>query len=295
MATVKKTVYEIVTEKVLETLEKGTLPWRKPWVAGAMRPCNAETGRQYSGGNMFLLSMLPFATPAFLTYKQIEKAGARIADGQNKNYFPVFYWNILERKNALGKVEKIPMLRYFLVWNVEQVTGYTLPEKITKQMPTDYVHDPIAAADAIVAGFADAPAMTVTKINRACYSPSTDTVTVPVLAQYPDQNEFYSVLFHELAHSTGHHSRLNRKEINDPIQFGSHAYSLEEMVAELTAAFLCAESGIDNTLANSAAYIKGWHSKLESDPKLFWTAAGRAQKAADYILGSKRGEDSTAE
>ena len=115
-----------------------------------------------------------------------------------------------------------------------------------------------------------------------------DKVQAPQLSQYPDAGAFYSTLFHELAHSTGHHTRLNRKELTDEaVFFGSHDYSLEEMVAELTASFLCAEAGIDNTLDNSAAYIKGWHSKLSSDPKLFWTAAGRAQKAADYILGRK--------
>ena len=106
---------------------------------------------------------------------------------------------------------------------------------------------------------------------------------------YAKPESYYSVLFHELAHSTGHASRLNRKEVTDPIAFGSHDYSLEEMVAELTAAFLCAEAGIDNTVENSAAYIAEWHKVLSADPKLFWIAAGRAQKAADYILG--RGKD----
>lgn len=278
-------VYEIATERVLEAMKNGVAPWRKPWNASSIRPCNAVTGRPYSGGNYFLLSMLPFAVPAFMTFKQIKAAGARIKEGQEKKHVPVFYWNFIERENDKGKKERIPMLRYFLVWNVEQVEGYTLPESLTVK---GFAHDPIEAAEDIVNGFSDCPEMVVANTNRACYIPALDKVNVPELSQFPNREEFYSTLFHELAHSTGHQSRLNRKEVTDPITFGSHDYSLEELVAELTAAFLCAEAGIDNTVENSAAYLKAWHSKLSNDPKLFLTAAGRAQKAADYILGRRK-------
>ena len=278
-----KTVYEIVTEKVLETMAAGVIAWRKPWDANAVRPCNAESLRQYSGGNMFLLSMLPFAVPAFLTFNQIKKAGATIKPGEEKKHYPVFYWKWLEKVNDKGIVEKIPMLRYFLVWNVEQVEGYELNPKLTAG--ENRVHDPIDAAEKIAHQYPNPPEVVIAKTDRACYYPQLDKINAPELAQYANPQEYYSTLCHEMAHSTGHKSRLNRKEVNDPITFGSHDYSLEEMVAELTAAFLCAEAGLDNTLDNSAAYIKGWHAKLSADPKLFWTAAGRAQKAADYILG----------
>ena len=281
------TVYDIVTQKILDAMSTGTVPWRKCWQTNGIKPCNAETGREYSGGNMFLLSMLPYAIPAFLTFNQIKKAGARIKDGQEKKHFPVFYWKWLERTNDKGKIESFPMLRYFLTWNVEQLEGYELPKKIKANIPEGFTHDPIEAAENIVDNYEARPQLTIGRFNVACYYPATDTITVPELAQYSDKNEYYATLFHELAHSTGHQTRLNRKEITDPIMFGSHDYSLEELVAELTSAFLCAESGIDNTIGNSAAYIKGWHSKLASDPKMFWTAAGRAQKAAQHILGTK--------
>ncbi len=283
-----KSVYEIVTEKVLDAMAKGTLPWRKGWDANAVRPCNAESLRQYSGGNMFLLSMLPFAVPAFLTFNQIKKAGATIKAGEEKKHYPVFYWKWLEKKNDDGKIEKIPMLRYFLVWNVEQVEGYELNPKLAGTAADGHKHDPIDAAEKIAHQYPNPPEVVIAKTDRACYYPQLDKINAPELAQYANPQEYYSTLFHEMAHSTGHKSRLNRKEVNDPITFGSHDYSLEEMVAELTAAFLCAEAGLDNTLDNSAAYIKGWHAKLSADPKLFWTAAGRAQKAADYILGRQR-------
>lgn len=281
----KKTVYDIVTEKVLESLATGTVAWRRPWKGGAMRPCNAVTGRQYNGGNMFLLSMLPYAIPAYMTLNQIKAAKARIKEGQEKKYMPVFYYKMLEKKD--GSQEKFPMLFYFLVWNIEQVDGYELPEKFA---PSDagFNHDPIDAAESIVQGFKASPEMVIALTGRACYSPSSDKITAPKLSQYENPQEYYSTLFHEMAHSTGHSSRLNRKEVMDNNSFGSHDYSLEEMVAELTAAFLCAESGLDNTMPNSAAYIASWYKKLSDEPKLFWTAAGRAQKAADYILGREK-------
>ncbi len=277
-------VYEIVTQKVLEAMTQGTVPWRKPWNGGGCRPFNGVSGREYNGGNFFLLSLFNFATPAFLTFNQIKKAGARIKSGEEKKHFPVFYWRWLERKDAKGKVEKFPMLRFFLVWNIEQIEGYELPEKFK---PVKYEHDRHETADAIINGFQNAPKITVCPTDRACYSPTKDEVTVPEIGQYSNPEEFYSTMFHELGHSTGHVSRLNRKELMDANYFGCHDYSLEELVAELTAAFLCAEARIDNTLDNSAAYIKGWHKKLANDPKLFWTAAGRAQKAADLILNRK--------
>lgn len=284
------TVYDIVTQKILEAMSNGTVPWCKPWQANNIRPCNAESGREYSGGNMFLLSMLPYTIPAFLTFNQIKKAGARIKEGQEKKHFPIFYWKWLERTNDKGVIEKFPMLRYFLAWNVEQIEGYEMPAKIAKRIPEGFAHDPIIEAEKIVEGFENCPELLIAQRDRACYVPATDIVMVPELSQFPNRSGYYATLFHELAHSTGHASRLNRKEVTDPIIYGSHDYSLEELTAELTSAFLCAECGIDNTIENSAAYIKSWHVKLSNDPKMFWTAAGRAQKAASMILGKKNEE-----
>ena len=142
----------------------------------------------------------------------------------------------------------------------------------------------IPAAENIVAGFSG-PKVTEGG-NRACYQASLDRVTVPAKGQFASEGEYYSTLFHELAHSTGHKSRLDRKEVGAST-FGSEPYSVEELTAELTSAFLCHEAGIDNTLENSAAYIQGWMAKLKDDPKAFITAAGRAQKAADFILGKQ--------
>lgn len=279
----KISVYEIVTNRVLEAMEQGNLIWRKPWNGSDSMPYNASSGRRYSGGNMFFLSMMPYDNLGFVTFNQMKAAKATIKSGEEKKHTPVFYWKMLERIDDNGVKETIPMLRYFLVWNIEQLDNFD--SKHIHSGTEKFEHDPIDMAEVIVNEYANGPTMLIKQSNRAFYQPATDTITVPEIGQYENPNEYYSTLFHEMAHSTGHESRLNRKEVTDPIKFGSHDYSLEEMVAELTSAFLCAEVGIDNTLDNSAAYIKGWHSKLKSDPKLFWMAASRAQKAANHIRG----------
>lgn len=281
-------VYEIVTEKVLALMAKGEVPWRKPW-KGA-RPCNIS-GRKYSGGNLFLLSCLGYDSPIFLTFNQIKKAEGKIKEGQEKAHFPVFFWSFVEKKDANGKVSTFPIFRFFLVWNIEQVEGISVPDALKIIQNDNPI--PMDSAESVISNMPNRP-MIEEKMgsNRACYNPTSDTVTIPSAKQFKATEEYYSTFFHELGHATGHTSRLNRKEVNDPIVFGSHDYSLEELVAEMTAAFLCAETGIanDSTIENSAAYIAGWNAKLKADPKLFWTAASRAQKAADYILNRKAEE-----
>lgn len=280
-------VYQIVTDKVLSMMNKGIVPWRRPWT-GAARPCNAITGRPYNGGNLFLLSCLGHENPAYLTYKQIVAAGGKVKAGEEKNHFPIFFYSIKDIVNATtGKKEKMFMFRFFLVYNVDQTEGCKLPKRTQVE---SFDHDPIDSAHAIIEGMPKRPAIKEGG-SRACYSPINDTVTVPHVSKFPKAEEYYCTMFHELGHSTGHDSRLNRKEVTDPIRFGSHDYSLEELVAEMTAAFLCAEAGIENaTLENSAAYLNSWYAKLSKEPKLFWTAASRAQKAADFILNRKSGE-----
>lgn len=277
-------VYQIVTDKVLEAMKDGACPWRKPWKGDSIRPFNAATGYEYNGGNFFLLSLFNHSMPAFLTMNQIKKAGARIKAGEEKKHFPVFYAKWMDAKDANGKDYQYPIFRFTLVWNIEQVENYKLPKRCQPRTAELSQHTPVEAAEAIVAGYKDGPKLEEKQSSKACYSPLFDTVTVPLRGQFDRGEEYYSTLFHELGHSTGHSKRLNRKEVTDPTFFGSHDYSVEEMVAELTSAFLCSVSGIDNTIENSAAYIAGWQKKLKDDTKLFWTAAQRAQKAADLIL-----------
>ena len=150
--------------------------------------------------------------------------------------------------------------------------------------PTRVDHDPNQAAESIVRGYVNKPTITEHETNRAFYRPSDDTVDIPLRGQFTDSDAFYDVLFHELGHSTGHASRLNRDVANT---YGHHAYSKEELVAEMTSAFLCQSAGINSTMPNHGAYIEGWLSALNKDRKMLVWAAGKAQAAADYILGIK--------
>jgi len=157
-------------------------------------------------------------------------------------------------------------------------------------LPLRHHHDPILDAEAIWEAMPLRPELRYGG-DKACYMPGMDLLKMPPRMAFGSAEGFYETLFHEMGHATGHASRLNRKEITGSIYFGSQDYSLEELVAELTAAFLCAEAGIDQSvLENQAAYLQGWLEKLQKEPSAFITAAARAQKAADFITGAKMQE-----
>lgn len=281
------TVYEMVTEKIIEQLEAGTVPWRKPWRAAEEGPRNID-GYRYRGINVLLLIMAGYDSPYWLTFKQVKAKGGNVRKGEHSTV--IVFWKrvkITEKDEATGKPETkiIPMLRYYRVFNLEQTEGVKVPRKVlaAQQAEIDAVEpDPIAEADKIVKAYPDRP-----KISRrgaeAFYSPLTDSITVPPMKAYDDAGEFYSTLFHEMGHSTGHPKRLDRFDGAD--RFGSHAYGREELIAEMTAAFLCAEAGITNTMINSAAYLQGWIDTIREDARAVVVAAGAAQRAADHVLG----------
>ena len=281
--------YEVITARLLELLAQGQIPWRRPWKAfkatGGLRPRNIN-GNLYRGANWFLLGMLPFQHPIFLTFRQAQSLGGHVSKGEQG--FPVLFWKLLEvteetasDPEEIGK--KIPFARYFTVFNVEQCEGLSLPQPETPVAPIEF--DSITEAEAIWEAMPQRPELRYGG-DRACYMPAMDQVKMPPRSAFLDAEGFYETLFHEMGHATGHASRLDRKEITKGIYFGSQDYSLEELVAELTAAFLCAEAGIDQAvIENQAAYLQGWLEKLLKEPSAFVTAAARAQKAADFILG----------
>lgn len=287
----KQSVYDIVSTKIIDALKGDIVPWQKPWVGGdAGLPRNAISNRPYRGVNVFLLNLAPSGDPRWLTYKQAADRGGNVKKGEKGQL--VIFWSIIDgkEKGDDGKVKKIVFLKYYTVFNVVQCEGLNLP---TLEKPVAF--DPIAEAEAIAAEYADGPVVYHGPGDRAYYRPSEDTITLPSKGQFREAGEYYATLFHELAHSTGHSNRLNRKELGTPATFGDPVYSKEELVAEFGAAFLCARAGIDNTRDNSAAYIKGWLSKLEDDPKLVVLAAAAGQKAADWILGEVQEKAQSAE
>ena len=276
----KKSVYEIITEEILDIMGQGIIPWRKPWSAqGAHR--NFISGAQYRGVNVFLLSCSCYSSPWWITYNQAKKKGGSVRKGEKGRRVVFWKWLVNRSENPVtGEIEekKVPMLRYYTVFNLEQVEGIEAPEDPEKE-----IINPIEAAEDIVSGMPSPPARQTG--DKAAYFPALDKITIPNIQDFLSSEEFYSTLFHELAHSTGHHSRLNRNGITGENFFGSHNYSKEELVAEMTAAFLCGEANIlPSTIENSAAYLQGWSAKFKDDKKMIVCAAASAQKAADFIL-----------
>jgi antirestriction protein ArdC len=278
-------VYDIVTNRITELLEQGTVPWRKPWkCSGGSR--NLVSKKGYRGINQFLLNASPYSSPYWLTYKQCEAKGGQVRKGEKSTL--VVFWKWIDRKESEGVVEsdgqeltgKIPLLRYYNVFNLDQVEGISPP---TEEQTTN-PFTPIEQAERIIENMQCRPVIQYGG-NRAAYSPSFDVVKLPNREAFKSPEEFYCCCYHELSHATGHVSRLGRKGILEPSYFGSHEYSQEELVAEFGASMLCGVSGIEqSTIENSAAYIQGWLKVLKNDKKLLVHAAAQAQRAADFIL-----------
>lgn len=273
-------VYEVVTNKILEQLENGVIPWKKPWRCEP--PCNLVSGKEYRGINPFLLASQGYGSRYWVTFNQANKLGGHVRKGEKSSI--VTFWNIGEEKiirNSEGKERKSKpiLLRYYSVFNIEQTEG--IADKLGLGNAGPRIPN-IEACESIVSAMPNAPAMQ--QDARACYRPSTDTVGMPSKALFHSSEEYYSTLFHELTHSTGHSSRVGRDGIEDIAAFGSESYSKEELVAEMGAAMLCGITGISPaTIPNSAAYLKHWIDVLKGDSKLLVSAASQAQKACDYI------------
>ena len=273
-------VYEMVTERIIALLEKGVIPWRRPWRNGVA--VNWKTQKPYRGINALLLEPGEYAT-----FKQVAEAGGKVKKGEKGQI--VVFWTWIEKEDPeTEEMVKIPFLRYYTVFEInKQCEGLQ-----SKRNEDTFQHDPIAEAEKICQGYADAPPIRFAS-GKAYYVPKLDYISVPPLCDYEKPQEYYSTLFHEMVHSTGHENRLNRPGVTELAGFGSESYSKEELVAEIGAAMLCGIAGIDNhTIENSAAYIGGWLRKLKEDKRLIVLAAAQAQKAADYILGCSP-EDAT--
>lgn len=286
-------VYQIVTDRVIELLEAGVVPWRKPWTGGGMAiPKNLISKKAYRGMNVWLLMTAGYESPYWMTYNQAAAIGGTVKKGEKGNL--VVFWKWLDAEDKQTKEKKrIPMLRYYKVFNFHQCEavkgGKTKWAKATKfaMVKTETVTKvkAIKAADGIVKGMPNPPKLTHSGEQRAYYSRGEDRVNMPKKATFTHSEEYYSTLFHELTHATGHDSRLGRLQ-ESTSGFGSESYAKEELVAEMGAAFLSGMAGIVNkTIPNSAAYIKSWLGKLKNDNRLVVSAAGAAQKSSDYILG----------
>lgn len=286
--TTKKNVYQMVTDRVIEQMQQGIIPWHRPWTGAADGAMNYVTRRPYSLLNQLLLGR----DGEWLTWKQIQDCGGKLKKGAKAGMVVYYGKFVAKEEKADGTVEEkeIPVLKYYNVFHLSDCTG--IESKIENDVHT--TTRPIDAAEDIINGYltsGDAPRFHNDQpSNRAYYAQSTDTVVVPMISQYDIAEEYYSTTFHELTHSTMKESRCNRRAENERAAFGSANYSREELVAELGAAMLCTVSGLDNEKAfkNSVAYLQGWLKALKNDSKMMVWAASRAEKAARYIMGEKQ-------
>lgn len=290
---------ERVTGEIIELLENGTVAWHKPWSAHGM-PLNIATKRNYDGFNAFYLNLITlkknYSAPFFLTYKQAHQKGGHVRKGE-KGY-SVIFWKIdtvlkgVTTDEETGEEQSKFRKRFtpfiWTVFNIDQIEGISFDTTIKERTPNEIIN----ACQLVVDDMPHAPLISHGG-NDAFYSPFRDMVQMPEMKDFESSEFYYAVLFHELIHSTGHKSRLNRfAEQESPAHFGNPEYSKEELVAELGAAFLCAQTGLINqTIQSSAAYIKGWLKALKNDKSLILSAATKAGKAANFIIGNNSAEE----
>ncbi len=274
-------IYKVVTQKIIDQLELGVIPWKIPWRTANGIPRNLVTKRPYRGINLWLLLCRKDPLPFYLTYDQAKSLGGTVRKGEKSTM--VVFWKLLKSKEETTDEKSVPLLRYYNVFNISQTEGIN-PSKIP---PTDaYDHDfnPTVTAELIIKNWSDCPVIEHGS-NSAYYNPLYDTVCIPDPRTFIIDQQYYSTLFHELVHSTGHIKRLGRHERIKDLKFGSKDYSKEELVAEMGATYLCGISDIQQeTIENNTAYIKSWIRVFNNDHKMIIIAAALAQKAVDYIL-----------
>jgi antirestriction protein ArdC len=275
------TVYEIVTEKILKQLEQGIVPWQKPW--HGISAFNRVSKTHYSYLNQMLLKH----TGEYATLKQWNLLGGSVKKGEHSEQ--VVFWHVMQKDEitADGKTEKksIPVLRYYSVFHISQVEGVT-PIAVAAEKPLYSVENAKKIKNDYVAR--ENIKLEEEYSDRAYYSPAGDYIHIPEQEQYSNVVEYYSTCFHEMIHSTGHSSRLDRN-IMKVAAFGGTDYSKEELTAEIGSTNLCEIAGLDTekSFKNSVAYIQLWMRALQNDNRMIVSAAGKAEKAVKYILGEK--------
>jgi len=303
-----KNVYQIVTDRIVEQMEQGVCPWRRPWqYVNGVAQCavNYTTGKPYSMLNQWLLG---FRTGEYLTYKQATALGGKVKKGAKAGmvvFWATYTTHDRKKRDEQGNVvtdedgnevtegvtteHEMPVLKYYLVYHIDDIEGIESKYAGAASDAFKPRVDPIEAAEEIMWQYVLREEKLTFECykptNKAYYSPSTDTVVVPMLSQYDQAEEFYSTAFHELTHSTLPAYRCNRKDDGQAHRFGDNSYSREELVAEIGSAMLCNIAGLDcdKAFKNSVAYIKGWLKHLKDNPKWIVWAASRAEKAARYI------------
>ena len=272
-------IYAAVTERIIAQMEQGVIPWQKPWVANGKAISHA-TGKPYS-----LLNQMLLGRPGeYLTFKQCQEAGGRIKKDE-KSSMVVFWKWIVQEDEETGEKKEVPFLRYYNVFHIEQCEGITAKYTTESALPDGA--STVEHAQEIIYDYLGRTGVKMLhqEGDRAFYRPSTDEIVLPIRKQFVSTAEYYGTAFHELTHSSGHPSRLNR--LDKVAAFGGAEYSKEELVAEIGAAALVNHVGLETSTSfrNNAAYIQNWLSVLRGDKRFIVSAAGKAEKAVRFILG----------
>lgn len=281
-----KSVYEMVTNRIIEQLENNIIPWQKPWTGIKSGAYNRVSKKSYSLLNQMLLKN----QGEYATFQQWQNLGGHVRKGEKSEI--VVFWKVIPveetQEDGTKIVKQIPLLKYINVFHISQVEG-------VEPLQKNELHDiePIEKAESILTDYWTREHITIehTASDRAYYSPSMDLIHLPLFEQFKDNNEYYSTAFHESIHSTMKESRCNRAEERKDkfVAFGSDEYSKEELVAELGSASLMNIIGIETrkSFRNSSAYIQSWLNVLKNDVKFIVSASSKAEKAVKYILNEQ--------
>jgi antirestriction protein ArdC len=269
----KRDIEQQITNKIIDQLEKGVAPWRKSWVGGGL--ALRENGVPYRGYNQFLLSLSGCTNPYWLTYNRVTALGGQVRKGEKGTH--VYFFKRLEVKDKVtGEDKKIPLIRFYSVFNAEQCDD--LPEKYHPKPVERTEVERDAGAEAYLANIG---ADVRHGGSRAFYSPSTDFIQLPEVNDFDNYVSYVGTSIHEHAHWTGHESRLDRDIKN---QNGTRDYAREELVAEASAALICGHLGIEvEPREDHAAYLASWLEVLKDDKTALRKAFSKAQKVVDFL------------
>jgi len=282
-------IYQIVTDRICEQLNKGIIPWNRPWTGVADGAISYTTRKPYSLLNQMLLG----EDGEYITFNEVTKLGGKVKKGA-KSQMVVFFKRYVKEETGINpdtgeeeNKEKISFaLRYYNVFNVKDCEGIPAKTREEKRLFTEDKTGEEVISEYINREASNGFKFENIKGNRAYYSPSLDKVVLPLKEQFKREGEYYSTAFHEIAHSTLKECRCNRKQ-KETVHFGDEDYSKEELVAEITSANICSVTGIEtaSTFQNSVAYIQSWLRALQNDTKMIVFASSQAEKATRYILG----------
>lgn len=265
----KAEIFNQINEKLISNLEKGNLIWRKPWKSGL--PANFVSRRVYQGINFLLLCFEQVSSPFYLTFLQAQEKNLLIKKGSTGRRIVFYKLHQFDEVNSTGELtsKQFPLLRFSYVFNIEDVEGYETPNP-TLTAPINVLNEIIANHSPVI----------TTNFSRCYYSPKENLISVPTVDKFTGEEEYFSSLFHELIHWTGHPSRLNRESDRRV----KEQYAYEELVAEIGSSYLLGLCGITNVLDNSSAYLSGWLSAAKGDNSFILSASVQAQKAINFLL-----------